>query len=172
MINIFVGIPKTFSGVADRSVKSLLRNYTRIDIVTDGYVDHSLKALERKSRGESDQIQIASLASKVPSDFQGILQNGDNQNMLIELIIEHITKNKVKICNIPRCRRMVISTYEECISLTITMISDEPPLVILHCHRIATNSPTAFVTVRSHSGDTDIVVLAFALLQEFRDRIA
>ena len=44
-------------------------------------------------------------------------------------------------------------------------------ILILHCLNILSPIPTSMVTLRCHSGDTDIFILAVALLNCFRDRV-
>ena len=41
---------------------------------------------------------------------------------------------------------------------------------LLHCHTIASTLPSSTIILRSHSGDTDVIVLAVALLQEYKGR--
>ena len=77
----------------DKFVRSLPKNYDRIDIVADTYRNDSVKGLERIARVESDPIHIASLSSKIP-EFSRILRNGKNKMHLVELIIEYIENNK------------------------------------------------------------------------------
>ena len=43
--------------------------------------------------------------------------------------------------------------------------------IILHCQALALQSPSSSVIIRSHSGDTDIIILAISLLQDYKDRI-
>lgn len=93
ILNTFTSIPKTYSDLADKFVRALPRNYFRVDIVADTYKSTSIKALERKLRGESEKIHIASLESKTPGDFSRILKNGENKERLIELIIDSTLKS-------------------------------------------------------------------------------
>ena len=41
--------------------------------------------------------------------------------------------------------------------------------VILHCLNVLSNDPTSVITLRCHSGDTDIFILAVVMLYMFRD---
>ena len=43
--------------------------------------------------------------------------------------------------------------------------------MMLHCQKIATEFPSAKITIRSPSGDTDIVVVALSMLLQFAKRI-
>ena len=177
LLNTLVGIPETYAGLADKLVKALPKAYSQVDLVADVYHSTSLKGLERKSRGEAARIHIASLQSKVPSDFSRILRNGDNKTRLTELIIEYIEKTTVKVFNIIRCRKIIISTGSKCVSISHAGVVQVPSLIssqeeadtrmMLHCHKIATELPAAKITIRSPSGDTDVVVV----LSPFADRI-
>ena len=66
-------------------------------------------------------------------------------------IIEQINASTVEVKPLPS----LLSTQEEA-----------DTKVILHAHKILQGTAST-VTIRSPSGDTDIVVLAVALLQEF-----
>ena len=75
----------------------------------------------------------------------------------------------------------MVSTFNRCISISNLECCEEEELkssheeadtkFILHAKHVATHFPSPRVVLRSHSGDTDIIVLAVALLQEYRDRI-
>ena len=118
LLNTFTSIPKTYGGLADKFVRALPQNYLRVDVVTDTYKNTSIKGLERALRGESEKIHIASLESKTPSDFSRIRKNGENKTRLIELIIQYIKTCRVEILNHVRCTKLVIPSYNNCISIT------------------------------------------------------
>ena len=181
LLNTFTSIPKTYGGLADKFVRALPQNYLRVDVVADTYKNTSMKGLERALRGESEKIHIASLESKTPSDFSRILKNGENKTRLIELIIQYIKTCRVKILNHVRCTKLVISSYNNCISITASGITEEEGLqssqeeadtkLISHCHAISSTLPSSTIILRLHSGDTDVIVLAVALLQEYKARL-
>ena len=75
--------------------------------------DDSVKGLERLARGEAEPIHIASLSSKIP-EFSKILRSGKNKTRLVELVVEYIDKNRAKVINILRCRKIVLSTLNSC----------------------------------------------------------
>ena len=61
-------------------------------MIADCYKAKSIKRSEQLSikRGHSEKIYIASLLSKVPSDFHNsILRKSDNKKRVVELIFEH-----------------------------------------------------------------------------------
>ena len=124
---------------------------------------------------------VKSLQSKIPRDFQGFLLNGDNKTRMMELIAEYIETHKAKVFNILRTNKILISLDNKCISISRLSTTVEESLksnqeeadtkVILHCYQILKSNETSTVTLRSPSGDTDIVVLSVALLYEFRNRV-
>ena len=181
LLNTFTSIPETYGGLADKFVRALPQNYLRVDVVADTYKNTSIKGLEQALRGEPEKTHIASLESKTPSDFSRILINGENKTRLIELIIQYIKTCRVKILNHVQCTKLVISSYNNCISITSSGITEEEGLqsspeeadtkLTLHCHTIASTLPSSTIILRSHSGDTDAIVLAVALLQEYKGRL-
>ena len=72
LINTFTAIPETYMQFCDNFVRSLPKNYDRIDIVADTYRDDSVKGLERLAQGEAEPILIASLSSKNSRVFQNL----------------------------------------------------------------------------------------------------
>ena len=107
--------------------------------------------------------------------------NGENKTRLIELIASYIDEFKVKVFNILRCSKILISLDNKCILITRTATNLDENLtsnqeeadskVILHCCRILREKNDLIVTLRSPSGDTDIVVLAVALLNQFKSNV-
>ena len=95
----------TYESFADIFVRSIPRNYNRIDLVADTYRDGSIKTLERKARGETEKILIRSLKSKMPADMARILGNGENKTRLLELILRYIELNKTKVFNMLRLQK-------------------------------------------------------------------
>ena len=122
------------------------------------------------------------MQSKLPPDFSRLLRNGENKTRLIELIVEYVDKNKAKVFNILRCNKIVISMESKTIIITHQLTSEDVSLnsnqeeadtkVILHSYIILNESLNSTVTLRSPSGDTDILLLAVVLLRQFKERIA
>ena len=87
----------------------------------------------------------------------------------------------VKVLNILRTSKLVLSKDNKtsCITLSSVYVGDEltsnqkeaDTKVILHCCDALLKDPNMSVILRSHSGDTDITVLAVGLLYEFKDRV-
>ena len=167
--------------MAQKFVKSIPVGHKRIDIVPDTYQEFSIKNIERENRGESSKVLVKSLQSKITRDFQSFLLNGDNKTRMMELISEYIDTHKAKTFNILQTNKIMISLDNKCISISHLSTLIEESLtsnqeevdtkVILHSHQILKSSETSVITLRSPSGDTDIVVLPVALLYEFRNRV-
>ena len=83
--------------------------------------------------------------------------------------------------NILRTNKIMISMNSKSISILRLSTSIEESFtsnqeevdnkVILHSHQILKSNETSVITLRSPSGDTDIVALTIALLYEFRNRV-
>ena len=147
--------------------------YDRVDIVADTYKDDSIKSAERIKRGFSREMKISSPQSKVPSDFNIILNNGNNKTQMIELIRDVIETNKVKYLKRLGCKEIYFSTHNECKKFTSDAVSIENELnsnqeeadtkVILHSKHAFDRSPEKTVIVRSPSGDIDIIILMIGM---------
>ena len=177
LINTFTAIPEIYMQFCDKFVRTLPKNYDRIDIVAKTYRDDHVKGLERLARGEAETIHIASLSSKIP-EFSRKIKNV----LLSSLLSTYIDKSRATVMNILRCRKFVLSTLNSCTVIThagttiidesLQSTQEEPDTkVMLHCLNILSSISTSMVTLRCHSGDTDIFILAVALLNCFRDRV-
>ena len=60
--------------------------YMTIYLVCDIYKDVSIKGTERNLRGSGKRYIITSPDMKTPADFNDFMRNGDNKEMLINLI--------------------------------------------------------------------------------------
>ena len=186
MLNTIVNVPKTYNELALQFVKKLPKNYGRIDIVADSYKENSLKREEQEKRGQSEKVQISSLQSKIVSDFHyRILRNSDNKQRLIDLVFEYIKLNSKDCLTVLKSKKIVLSSENEC---TVVEINEENTVtiyphetlfstqeeadtkLILHANHIL-ESTMSTVTIRSPSGDTDIVIIAIAVLNIFKGRV-
>ena len=139
--------------------------------------EFSIKNIECENRGESSKVLVKSLQSKIPRDFQSF----DNKTRMMELISEYIDTHKAKMFNMLRTNKIMLSRDNKCISISRLSTSIEESLIsnqeeadtklILHSHQILKSNETSVITLRSPSGDTDIIVLTVALLCEFRNRV-
>ena len=76
----------TIRDLAARILATVPSRYTTVVIVCDTYREGSIKAGERSKRGESDRYVLTSPEMKVPYDFNSFLRNGENKEMLFNLI--------------------------------------------------------------------------------------
>ena len=186
VMNILTQIPDTYEELAERFVEMLPRGYERIDVVADKYT--SVKLHKHGVPGDQfDKILIPSLHSRVHPEFKTtVMKNRENKARLIQLIFEHIKANALNCLEALGSSTMVLSSEDECVSLRrsdddVMTIVPFPELlsnhdegntkVILHAYRILIEDADAVVTIRSPSGDTDILVLMIGILYSFRDRV-
>ena len=85
-IRSLVGTPSTRRELASRIMSTVPYQYTTIIIVCDTYHDNSIKGAERQTRGISEGYILTSPDMKVPYDFTSFLRNGENKEMLFNLI--------------------------------------------------------------------------------------
>ena len=181
LIRTMIEIPSTFEGLAWKIIKCIPSGYPRVDLVADTYRQMSMKNAERDNRGSSSQIIIKSIQSKVPRDFKNFLSNGENKTRMITLLFDYFASNRVKVLNTLRASKLVLSkdTDTTCITLSSVYVDDEltsnqeeaDTKIILHCWDVLQNNTIQSVILRSHSGDTDITVLAVSLLHEYQEKV-
>ena len=80
--------------------------------------------------------------------------------------------------DLPRCQEIYFSTYKDCrrkITPVFCEIISNPEeadtKIVLHCCHALTRHPSKKILVRSHSGDTDILVILLNKLVEHQDRV-
>ena len=186
LINIISQIPDTYGELAERFVEMLPKCYNRIDVVTDHYT--SVKLFKNGVPGDqAEKILMPSLHSRVHPDFKTkILKNRENKARLIQLIFEYIKTNALTCMEVLVSSTIILSSEDECVRLSrdddgrITITAD-PELfsnhdegdtkVILHAYSILKADADTAVTIRSPSGDTDIVILMIGLLYQYKDRV-
>ena len=81
---IFTG--STIREMTSQIIATVPSQYTTLYIVCDIYKDNSIKGGERQARGSSERYVLTSPDMKVPYDFAGFLRNGENKEMLFNLI--------------------------------------------------------------------------------------
>ena len=59
---------------------------TQLFFLSDTYRKNSIKAGERIKRGVSERYILTSTDMKVPYDFNSFLRNGENKEMLFDLL--------------------------------------------------------------------------------------
>ena len=178
--------PETYEDLAKKFVSNLPKGYERIDVVADSY--NSVKLFKKGDHvNQSEKIFIPSLNSKVAPDFKKLLRNRDNKARLIQLIFEYMKHSGAQCLDILDSKQIVLSSEDECITIELSdthtgfsvhlmpdlkSTQDEGDTkVILHANSILEDDPKEIVTIRSSSGDTDIVVLAVSCLQKHKDRV-
>ena len=122
---------------------------------------------------------INSSTSKIPRNFVTFIKNGENKTRLIELICQVIEENGDKALNLLNCKEIYFSKENCCLLINengsqdvdLKLNQEEGDTkVILHCLD-ALKTPEATVVLRSHSGDTDTMVLAVTLIRDHCERL-
>ena len=125
-------------------------------------------------RGTSSKVLIGSVKSKVPRDINEFMLNNDNKTSLIKLIFEYVINEKEAVISLLMTESIVLSGDDESytVSFHVTQNDDlksnqeeADTKVILHAMHAIKNSSHK-VVLRSLSGDTDIIILALALINE------
>ena len=80
-----------------------------MDVVADSYWPNSIKASERTKRGLSEKILIKSSKTKIPREFSKFLSSSENKKRMIELLFDVFEKNCVKMLNLIKSNKLVIS---------------------------------------------------------------
>ena len=143
-------------------------------MVADTYRELSIKTAERAKRGDSENILIKSIKSKIPRDFNNFMKNAANKSRLIDLIFDYIANNRSKCLQILRTVKIFLSRDCECkeISLSALLVNrdlssnqeEADTKVVLHILHILQQSPGYKVHLRSPSADTDILVILLAMI--------
>ena len=168
-------IPDSFEQLIWRFLQSLPKDYHRVDIVADTYWDKSIKSAERIKRGTSSKVLIGSVKSKVPREINKFMLNNDNKASLIKLMFEYVINEKENVISLLMTESIVLSGDDESYTVSCDSVIQNDDLksnqeeadtkVILHAIHAIKNSSHK-VVLRSPSGDTDIIILALALINE------
>ena len=163
---------ETIKQLAWRIVSSVPQQFQTIFIVCDTYLSNSIKGGERRLRGEGKRYVLKSTSMKLPSDMANFLRNGQNKEMMFNLLEEAITEEKTKLKN----RTVYYSNKSWCTKITSTNVSrinaflsdheeaDTKLVALVNSFNITGNT----VLIRSPSGDIDILVLF--LLHQFKNK--
>ena len=173
-VRTITNLPQTYEDFVWQFLGTLSKGFKRYDIVADTYRPNSIKRGERSERGSSQKVTIGSARSKLPRDFNAFMKNGENKTRLIEVVSEVLRNNFHRVLTELKCKIVYFSQEDITYKLTNKGVSIAAELssnqeeadtkVILHCHHALQESPGSKVVLRSHSGDTDIFVLASSLL--------
>ena len=92
-------------------------------MIADCYKTKSIKRSEQLSikRGQSEKIYIASLLSKVPSDFHNsILRKSDNKKQVFELIFEYTEREAYFFLEPLGSSEITLLSEKKCILMNTT----------------------------------------------------
>ena len=68
-IRTMVNLPDTYERLAWQFMSGIPKGFSRIELVTDSFLNNSIKDAERIKRGTSKKITVRSIKSKFPSEF-------------------------------------------------------------------------------------------------------
>ena len=181
LINDITFIPDTYEELAKIFVAKLPKGYKRIDIVADCYRSPNL-FYNGGDDTQADKVIIPSLQSRVRPDFNAtLLKNCE----LIELIFEYIQTEALQCLELLGSQEIVLSSQDDCRKIQLSddnvTIDPYPKLlsnqdegdtkVVLHASKILDDDPDVTATIRSPSGETDIVILMTGLLNQDGERV-
>ena len=185
LVNNIKSIPDTYEELAKLFVDNLPKGYMRVDIVADCY--RSVRLFKNGEDGSrSEKILMPSLSARVHPDFKTIvLKNRENKARLIELTFDYIKNEGLHCLETLNSQEMVLSSEDECVMIQLSenglTVDPYPELlssqdegdtkVILHASKILEDDLNTFVTIRSPSGDTDIVIIMIGLLHKYGERV-
>eukprot|EP00112_Aurelia_sp_Birch-Aquarium-sp1_P008791 Seg1979.1 transcript_id=Seg1979.1/GoldUCD/mRNA.D3Y31 product="hypothetical protein" protein_id=Seg1979.1/GoldUCD/D3Y31 len=163
-IRSIVGQVATIRDLASKIMASIPKQYQTIYVVCDTYRINSIKGGERQARGVSARYVLNSPDMKVPYDFANFLRNGDNKEMLFNLIQQSIEDDKeslgekvVYFSNKVECQKITQNEAE--VSHELMSDHEEADTKLVALVRSSPLQPGNTVMIRSPSGDIDIVAL-------------
>ena len=166
-----LGIDKTKCAYVINYFQKDMRGMT---IIADTYQESSIKPTEKRKSGNSTKVLICSIKSRLPSDMNKFMLNNDNETPLIKLPFKFIIDEKQRSSCTLDTEKIILSVDEECITVTYNSTEKNVDLksnqeetdtkVILHAMNVIRSSGD--IVIRSPSGDTEIVVLALASIDE------
>ncbi|CAH3107879.1 unnamed protein product, partial [Porites lobata] len=165
------GKEKTFSEYASNKfipyVTAQLQHVKRIDIVWDEYVENSLKATTRSKRG-SGVRQLVAANNKLPRNWKEFLREDRNKQELFRFLAQCAT-------SVNSGQRQIISTYargvltslprDDTSSLAPSSHEEADTRMFIHA---ADAIQSGFTKIIVRSVDTDVLVLAVALVQKLQ----
>ena len=109
----------TIREMAFKIIATVPTQYTTVFIVCDTYRENSIKGGERQARGTSERYVLTSPDMKVPYDFAGFLCNGENKEMLFNLIQKAIEEGRCDLSG----KTIFFSSKSQCMKITRDEIS-------------------------------------------------
>ena len=166
-IRSLVGIASTIRELASLIMSTVPAQYTSIFIVCDTYQEDSIKGGGRQARGVSKRYILTSPDMKVPYDFTSFLRNGENKEMLFNLIQRAIEEGRSDLLG----KTVFFSNKSQCTIITVDDISviedlcsdhEEADTKLVALASAANVSTGDAIMIRSPSGDIDILTLFVA----------
>ncbi len=163
-IRSLVGLTSTIRQMAKRLLDTIPARYTTVIIVCDTYKENSIKGGEKIKRGVSERYVLTSPDMKVPYDLNNCLCNGENKEMLFNLLQVAIIDDRGKLFS----RTVIISNKSQCTKVTADDVEvlenwasnhEEADTKLVALVKAANLPPDDAVMVRSPSGDVDILAL-------------
>ena len=162
-----VGNFSTVEELINQVLSIIPRDCERVDLVADSYREISWKNSTRAARGEGSFTILKSTKAKI-QDTNTLLHENENKSKLIKLFFYWLIDNRRKTSNSLRTTSLYLSTEGYYQQLSISDLSSidslmstheetDFRLMVLAKHAIDSNSS---VIIRSHSGDTDIFIMA------------
>jgi len=128
----------------------------RVDLVADTYREVSIINGEREHT------------------FITFMKNGENKTRLIELICQVIKENNKKALNLLQWKEnyclLINENGSQGVEHKKSNQEEADTKVVLHCLDTL-KTPEATFVLRSHSGDTDIMVLVVTLIRDHCERL-
>ena len=82
-------LPETFVGIAQKILEdSALKTKCPCVFSTDMYSSTSIKAMERKRRGDGEKLILSSTKMKRPQDWKSFLSNDEKESQLVQVLLE------------------------------------------------------------------------------------
>ena len=128
VIRSFSPIPETYKDLFNRLLATFPKNFKRVDIVAGTYKPVSIKDGEKDKRGSSDMIMVKSSKTRIASNFNNFLKNGENKTRMIDLMCQHIQDNRKTACNSMKCSTIYFSKENS----TYKMKKNSPPSLATH----------------------------------------
>ena len=164
---------KTFAEYATntfaRYFSAKLQHVKRIDIVWDEYMEASLKATTRHKRGQGVRQRVAP-GNKLPRNWMEFLRNGRNKQELFRLLAQCAA-------SIRSGEKQVVSSHGQGVLSTVLL---EDVFLLAPCKQegadtrmflhVADAVWSGLVRIVVRSVDTDVLVLAVALVQKLQEQ--
>ena len=139
--------------------------------IVDTYKDNSIKGGERQARGVSERYVLTSPDMKVPYDFTSFLRNGENKQMLFNLVQKAVEEGRNQLFaktayfpNKSKCTKM--SKDEVTVVTNLTRDHEEADTKLVALAHAANVPPGDTITIRSPSGDIDILLSSWRMILE------